>query len=99
MLYRWDRKAGSWQSISLREGEPFRLGAALFLPRPKGRHYLLVREGARVAVNGLPSLPLRVLADRDAVRISEEMVYFSAGTSATHLVIVIAPFTVLHSLA
>lgn len=82
VLYRWDCEADAWQSIPLEKGQPLRLGAALFLAQSPGRHCLLLLNGAGVAVNGLPSLPLQVVADRDAIRIDGETVYFSAELPA-----------------
>ena len=88
MLYRWDCETEDWQSISLEAGQPVRLGAALFVAQAKGRHCLLVADGGTVTVDGLPSLPLRVLADKDEVRVGHELCYFSAQSAAG-----VVPFT------
>ena len=73
MLYRWDCETEEWHGISLQSGEPVRLGAALFVAQAKGRHYLLVADGGTATVNGLPCLPLRVLVDKDEVRVGHEL--------------------------
>ncbi len=75
-LWRWDSPAGVWRAEPLAAGAGVALGPrVLALPLTSGGCGLLV-EG-RVAVNGVPALPLRVLQDRDEIRVDGESMYFS----------------------
>lgn len=80
MLWRWDHAAGDWQPDLLRPGTLLPLGkgkdALLFPSGPHARCALLTCQGG-ATVNGLPALPLRILADRDAIEVEGETVYFT----------------------
>jgi hypothetical protein len=75
-LWRWDGREGVWRAVPMAAGEAVGLGPrVLALPLTSGGCGLLV-EG-RVTVNGVPALPLRVLQDRDEIRVDDESMYFS----------------------
>jgi hypothetical protein len=75
-LWRWEGREGVWRAEPLAAGVMVALGPrVLALPLTSGGCGLLV-EG-RVAVNGVPALPLRVLQDRDEIRVDDQSLYFS----------------------
>jgi hypothetical protein len=76
--WHWDNEGNSWQPAILGRNAPFSVGdAAEVVPVPGTRHWaLLAHHGAKV--NGLPCLPIEVLADRDEVHIEREHYCFSA---------------------
>ncbi len=81
MLWQWDNQTERWRAHALQPGKPFSLSPhALLLPLAGKRCGLMVRE--EVMVNGLPSLPLHMLVDRDEIRVGRETVYFSTESAA-----------------
>ncbi len=86
-LWRWDSREGIWRAEPLAAGEAVALGPrVLALPLASGECGLLV-EG-RVTVNGVPAMPLRVLQDRDEIRIDHQALCFSIDGPAD-----VAPFS------
>jgi hypothetical protein len=87
MLWRWDHETRQWRAHPLQLEQAVSLSPyALLLPLPGGRCGLFARE--QITVNGFSSLPLRILADRDEIRVGEEAVYFSLESAAE-----VVPFT------
>lgn len=82
VLWRWDHSQVGWKAVPFPPGEVFPLGLQLkFVPLKSGRYGLLVV--GRVTVNGVPALPLRVLQDKDEIRIIDgERLYFSSDGPA-----------------
>ena len=75
-LWRWDGRDGVWRADAVAAGVTVALGPrVLAVPLTSGGCGLLV-EG-RVSVNGVPALPLRVLQDRDEIRVDDEALCFS----------------------
>lgn len=81
MIWRWHDTPGAWFVIQLHRGTNFPLHLnALFVPL-QGRQCGLLARG-EVMINGLTAFPLRMLADRDEIRVGGETVYFSADSPA-----------------
>lgn len=75
-LWRWESREGVWRAEPLAAGEAVTLGPRVqALPLTSDGCGLLV-EG-RVTVNGALTLPLRVLQDRDEIRIDDQTLCFS----------------------
>jgi hypothetical protein len=80
-LWRWEAWDGVWRAEPLAAGEAVALGPrVLALPLSSGGCGLLVV--GRVFVNGVPALPLRVLQDRDEIRVDDQSMYFSTDGPA-----------------
>jgi hypothetical protein len=78
MLWRWDHDVECWQPLHLPTGEPLPLSRdALFLPLRQHLRCALLSRGGVAKVNGLPTLLLCVLSDRDAIEVNGETVYFT----------------------
>lgn len=77
MLWRWNDETEQWQGHPLETANPIPLGPGILLPVEKGRCCLLVQQGPNLMVNGFPSLPLRILKDRDEIRVTGQTVYFT----------------------
>jgi hypothetical protein len=73
--------ADGWTEVALRRGQPLPLSPeVLLIPLRPGKCALLSR-GA-VTVNGLVVFPLRMLSDRDEIRVGGATLYFSADAPA-----------------
>ena len=77
MWWSWDKDGGCWRPKLVPPDAPFGVnGRATLFPLNGARRWaLLARAGARV--NGVPCLPIRILADRDEVAIAGEHFCFS----------------------
>lgn len=67
-LWTWDRLALAWAPVALPTDRPYALGpTATLVPLTAGRYGVLASGWMRV--NGEPTLPLRVLDDRDELQL------------------------------
>ncbi len=81
LLWSWNGETDQWQVRRAPPGAPFPLGRqAILLPLGADRWGLLARD--EVVVNGVPALPLRLLADKDEILIDGEIIFFSAESEA-----------------
>jgi len=81
LLWLWNSETDQWQAEQAPPGEPFPVGCqAILLPLGGDRWGLLARD--EVVVNGVPALPLRLLADKDEILINREIIFFSAESGA-----------------
>ncbi len=87
LLWLWNSETDQWQAEQTPPGEPFPVGRqAMLLPLGGDRWGLLSRDEA--PVNGVPALPLRLLADKDEILINGAIIFFDAESGVE-----IVPFT------
>ncbi len=81
IIWVWDDRDRIWEARELPAGASAMLGGmAVVICRRAGLGILLSRPG--VFVNGLPALPLRVLAHHDEIRAFDRTYVFSAEALA-----------------
>ena len=81
MMWQWAPVKKMWQASVVSAKRAFELDeAARVLPLPGGGCALLAAAGVRL--NGIPCLPIQVLADRDEIFTRNNTYYFSAESPA-----------------
>jgi hypothetical protein len=76
ILFRWSSDRRIWQIISAGAAGAVTLRGALVFRLAGGRCALLAERDVRV--NGIPALPLHVLADRDEIHAGGDVFFFSS---------------------
>jgi hypothetical protein len=79
IIWRWQGDTAGWEAQPVKPGAPAPAGDdAVILSLRDGKHVLLARDGVRV--NGAPSLPIRMLMDRDEIAAPGATYYFSTAS-------------------